>query len=203
MEQSPAVAASNWVPLFAGAVAPGSTEAVAAVQALNSSGRLGPGERRHWVVCCRLLLLAEAVRCAACCTRAACCCCLLNNRPNAGLIDVGGAAMSLVETGEQWDAPNVWPPIDWMLIDGAERYGGEAGAQLAEQASCACVCWGRPHACPAARPAELPAPLPSPAPPHAQLATGFLSAVWETYQETGRMFEKFNAKEVQGRAGPC
>lgn len=33
--------------------------------------------------------------------------------------------------GQQWDHPNVWPPVDWMVIDGLETYGGTAGQDLA------------------------------------------------------------------------
>ena len=38
--------------------------------------------------------------------------------------------------GQQLDFPNVWPPVDWMLIDGAERFGGKPGDALARSVSC-------------------------------------------------------------------
>jgi alpha,alpha-trehalase len=49
------------------------------------------------------------------------------------LISVGGVAASTLETGEQWDWPNAWPPLQSMLAEGCERYGGTLGAKLAEE----------------------------------------------------------------------
>lgn len=49
-----------------------------------------------------------------------------------GLLGPGGVAASSVASGEQWDAPNAWPPLQSMLAEGAEACGGVEGAQLAE-----------------------------------------------------------------------
>jgi len=35
----------------------------------------------------------------------------------------GGFVTTLAATGEQWDAPNGWPPLQWMAIEGVRRYG--------------------------------------------------------------------------------
>ncbi len=35
----------------------------------------------------------------------------------------GGLVTSLVTSGQQWDAPNGWPPLQWMAIDGLRKYG--------------------------------------------------------------------------------
>lgn len=35
----------------------------------------------------------------------------------------GGLITSLVETGEQWDAPNGWAPLQWVAIKGLRNYG--------------------------------------------------------------------------------
>lgn len=35
----------------------------------------------------------------------------------------GGVVTTLVKTGEQWDAPNGWAPLEWMTIRGLARYG--------------------------------------------------------------------------------
>jgi alpha,alpha-trehalase len=35
----------------------------------------------------------------------------------------GGLVTTLVTTGQQWDAPNGWPPLEWMAIEGVRRYG--------------------------------------------------------------------------------
>jgi len=41
----------------------------------------------------------------------------------AKLVAPGGLRTSLVRTGQQWDAPNGWAPLQWVAIDGLERYG--------------------------------------------------------------------------------
>ncbi len=41
---------------------------------------------------------------------------------------------SLEQTGQQWDAPNAWPPLQHMLIEGAAHAGeASAGPVLARQ----------------------------------------------------------------------
>jgi alpha,alpha-trehalase len=42
----------------------------------------------------------------------------------------GGLITTLVTTGEQWDAPNGWAPLQWMTIAGLENYGHD---QLAKE----------------------------------------------------------------------
>jgi alpha,alpha-trehalase len=34
----------------------------------------------------------------------------------------GGLTTTLVRTGEQWDAPNVWAPLQWLAIQGLRNY---------------------------------------------------------------------------------
>ncbi len=38
----------------------------------------------------------------------------------------GGLVTSLVESGQQWDAPNGWAPLQWMAIVGLRHYGHHA-----------------------------------------------------------------------------
>jgi len=55
------------------------------------------------------------------------------------LLGVGGASTTVAEgTGQQWDAPNAWPPLQSMLIEGlrglCEASGGPSlAAELAQQ----------------------------------------------------------------------
>ncbi len=35
----------------------------------------------------------------------------------------GGLITSLYDTGEQWDAPNGWAPLEWIAIQGLKKYG--------------------------------------------------------------------------------
>jgi len=40
----------------------------------------------------------------------------------------GGVVTTLVNSGEQWDAPNGWAPLQWITVKGLLRYGYEAEA---------------------------------------------------------------------------
>jgi alpha,alpha-trehalase len=39
------------------------------------------------------------------------------------LLDAGGLATTLVESGQQWDAPNGWAPLQWIAVVGLRNYG--------------------------------------------------------------------------------
>jgi alpha,alpha-trehalase len=39
------------------------------------------------------------------------------------LLQPGGLATTLVNTGEQWDAPNGWAPLQWIAVMGLRDYG--------------------------------------------------------------------------------
>jgi alpha,alpha-trehalase len=45
------------------------------------------------------------------------------------LLAPGGLRTTLVETGEQWDCPNGWAPLQWIGVAGLKRYGHEALAR--------------------------------------------------------------------------
>jgi alpha,alpha-trehalase len=34
----------------------------------------------------------------------------------------GGFVTTLIASGQQWDAPNGWPPLEWLTIEGVRRY---------------------------------------------------------------------------------
>jgi alpha,alpha-trehalase len=35
----------------------------------------------------------------------------------------GGFVTTLISSGQQWDAPNGWPPLEWLAMEGVRRYG--------------------------------------------------------------------------------
>ena len=35
----------------------------------------------------------------------------------------GGFVTTLIVSGQQWDAPNGWPPLQWLTMEGVRRYG--------------------------------------------------------------------------------
>jgi alpha,alpha-trehalase len=35
----------------------------------------------------------------------------------------GGVVTTLTQTGQQWDAPNGWAPLQWLTVNGLDRYG--------------------------------------------------------------------------------
>jgi len=41
----------------------------------------------------------------------------------AKLLDVGGLQTTLVATGQQWDYPNGWAPLQWIAVQGLRNYG--------------------------------------------------------------------------------
>jgi alpha,alpha-trehalase len=43
----------------------------------------------------------------------------------------GGFVTTRIASGQQWDAPNGWPPLEWLTIEGVRRYGR---ADLADKA---------------------------------------------------------------------
>ncbi len=43
----------------------------------------------------------------------------------------GGFVTTLIASGQQWDAPNGWPPLEWLTIEGVRRY---RAADLADTA---------------------------------------------------------------------
>jgi len=55
------------------------------------------------------------------------------SRVSRDLLKVGGIVTTRLDTGEQWDAPNGWAPIQWIAIDGLRHYDH---ASLAEAIAC-------------------------------------------------------------------
>ncbi|MDB6090961.1 MAG: trehalase family protein [Gammaproteobacteria bacterium] len=49
------------------------------------------------------------------------------------LLKDGGIATTLLDTGQQWDAPNGWPPLQWIAVAGLRQYHQ---VQLAETTAC-------------------------------------------------------------------
>jgi alpha,alpha-trehalase len=49
------------------------------------------------------------------------------------LLKTGGIVATTLDTGQQWDAPNGWAPLQWIAVAGLTHYGRNA---LAEQVAC-------------------------------------------------------------------
>jgi alpha,alpha-trehalase len=50
------------------------------------------------------------------------------------LLMAHGLATTTRDTGQQWDAPNGWAPLQWIAIDGLRRHGEEPlAAEIAER----------------------------------------------------------------------
>ena len=52
---------------------------------------------------------------------------------HARLLKRGGLVTSTVSTGQQWDAPNAWAPLQWIAIEGLSGYGEVALAETIAQ----------------------------------------------------------------------
>jgi alpha,alpha-trehalase len=46
------------------------------------------------------------------------------NRLERQFLQPGGFVTTSIRSGQQWDSPNGWPPLEWMAIEGVRRYGG-------------------------------------------------------------------------------
>jgi alpha,alpha-trehalase len=42
------------------------------------------------------------------------------------LLKAGGIVTTTIDTGQQWDAPNGWAPLQWIAVRGLARYGDDA-----------------------------------------------------------------------------
>ena len=82
------------------------------------------------------------------------------------LLKPGGFVTTLIPTGQQWDAPNGWPPLQWLAIEGVRRYGETALAHTARAR------WVARHPRPSRPPGRRrpPTPAPTPNPPPARSA---------------------------------
>jgi alpha,alpha-trehalase len=49
------------------------------------------------------------------------------------LLKEGGIVTTVLDTGQQWDAPNGWPPLQWIAVSGLRDYHD---TQLAETVAC-------------------------------------------------------------------
>ena len=45
------------------------------------------------------------------------------HRIHADFLQPGGWSVTLYDTGQQWDSPNGWAPMQWITYCGLERYG--------------------------------------------------------------------------------
>jgi len=46
-----------------------------------------------------------------------------------GLLRAGGLLTTQRDTGQQWDAPNGWAPLQWVAVDGLQHYGQQTLAR--------------------------------------------------------------------------
>eukprot|EP01031_Cornospumella_fuschlensis_P032712 gene32712-39547_t len=83
---------------------------------------------------------------------------VLQTFSNSGLVQEGGVLTSTLTTGQQWDAPNAWPPLVLLTIEGLARMDDEQAKESA-----------------------------------ATLASTWLASCYTAYNETGYMYEKYDA----------
>ncbi|CAH0485294.1 unnamed protein product [Peronospora farinosa] len=50
-----------------------------------------------------------------------------------GLVQIGGVQTTTSVTGQQWDAPNAWPPLQDIIIEGLQTAGTEKARALAKR----------------------------------------------------------------------
>ncbi|OLQ08415.1 Trehalase [Symbiodinium microadriaticum] len=89
---------------------------------------------------------------------------LLASLRGSGLLQAGGAATTTLNSGEQWDAPNAWAPLQLMLIEGLETLSETMGSEAPGSAELA-----------------------------EELASRWLRNCYEAWHKHGAMFEKYDA----------
>lgn len=57
----------------------------------------------------------------------------VSTRLERDFLRAGGFVTTLIRSGQQWDAPNGWPPLQWMAMEGARRYGRGDLADVARE----------------------------------------------------------------------
>ncbi|MDH4042850.1 MAG: alpha,alpha-trehalase TreF [Gemmatimonadota bacterium] len=55
------------------------------------------------------------------------------DRLSRDFLDAGGFVTTRIASGQQWDAPNGWPPLQWLTVRGLCRYGRPAAAHTARE----------------------------------------------------------------------
>eukprot|EP00903_Cladosiphon_okamuranus_P020327 g18650.t1 len=118
-----------------------------------------------------------------------------------GLVLPGGVQTSLEESGQQWDGPNAWPPLQWLLIQGLRRSAealvpaaaaaapppppGDGDGEAPEKAAS-----GTAAASAAASARALAS----------ELEEAFLAGALAGWEASGGMMEKYNANDT-GKGG--
>lgn len=112
---------------------------------------------------------------------------VLRSLRDSGLVRAGGLLTSLRETGEQWDFPNAWAPLQHMLVEGLHSVGTAEAQSMSVRAL--------PRAAAAAgRTAQSPC---SPSPPCADVARACLAGE----QPAGVATLQLHVREVQRDRG--
>eukprot|EP00051_Salpingoeca_urceolata_P019950 m.295016 g.295016 ORF g.295016 m.295016 type:complete len:659 (-) comp19510_c0_seq5:122-2098(-) len=55
---------------------------------------------------------------------------------HSGLLQAGGVLTTASTTGQQWDSPNAWPPVQWLLAAGLQTAGTKEALALADVIKC-------------------------------------------------------------------
>lgn len=79
------------------------------------------------------------------------------------LLAPGGLRTTTSRTGQQWDSPNGWAPLQWIAVKGLRDYGEDALAK--------------------------------------EISTRWLATVKRTFDETGKMLEKYDVEEKTAGGG--
>ena len=79
------------------------------------------------------------------------------------LLSAGGVLTTTLQTGQQWDAPNGWAPLQWVAYKGLSNYQHQTLAD--------------------------------------EIKKRWMLLNEHTYQETGKMMEKYNVQDIHTKAG--
>lgn len=118
---------------------------------------------------------------------------------DSGLVDVGGVGASTLRTGQQWDWPNAWAPVQWILVQGLRELQVAEAHQLAVRTQGPRAKRGGGN--PLLLLSDPAVSLPPCAAPQDEIESRWVETALVGYQATGFLFEKYNATDVGDGGG--
>eukprot|EP00186_Timspurckia_oligopyrenoides_P001904 CAMPEP_0182447158 /NCGR_PEP_ID=MMETSP1172-20130603/12218_1 /TAXON_ID=708627 /ORGANISM="Timspurckia oligopyrenoides, Strain CCMP3278" /LENGTH=182 /DNA_ID=CAMNT_0024643491 /DNA_START=189 /DNA_END=734 /DNA_ORIENTATION=+ len=94
-----------------------------------------------------------------------------------GLVLEGGVSATVLHSGEQWDYPNAWPPIQEILVEGLQLSAEFLKSTESTESSTKAKSLAE------------------------QIAVSCLKSYWNGYQKYGVMFERYDSRTSDGSRG--
>jgi alpha,alpha-trehalase len=114
---------------------------------------------------------------------------------SSGLISAGGVSTSNLVSGQQWDSPNAWPPLQAMIVEGLEK-AAFAVAPMPRQGASEFLGAGTAAAATGSDAQQVTGPRLA-----FEIARLYLSTARAAFEASGFMFEKYDATALAKGGG--